>query len=348
MHSFPWGPLDDTTFQRSQSGMNRRKFLATTVAVSAVPLAGRAQSPMKVRRIGFLSASAPVGESDRQLEAFRDGLRQLGYVEGQNIAIEYRWAEGRFERLPGLATELVRLKVDVIVAAVTQASLAAKNATGTIPIVMAAVSDPVGAGLVASLARPGANVTGTSSLSAGVAGKSLELLREVVPQARRMAILWNPANPVFQSRMVKETEVAARSLGVQLQMLAARDPEEIDRAFELMVRERAEALTVIGDPVFILQMTRIANLATKHRLPSASGSRPFADAGCLMTYGPNFRELYRRAAFYTDRILKGTKPMDLPVEQPTKFELVINLNAARTLGLTIPPSLLVRADELIK
>jgi putative ABC transport system substrate-binding protein len=325
--------------------VTRRAFLSSLVGgLLAAPLAAGAQQPEKVWRIGLLSpASQGLG-----IEAFREGLRALGYVEGHNIVIEYRSAEGRFDRLPDLAAQLVRLKVDIIVAVVTQASLAAKNATGTIPIVMLAVGDPVGAGLVASLARPGGNVTGTSRLAVEIAGKSLEMLKQVVPKLRLVAVIWNPANAVFQAQMVKETEVAARALGIQLQMFAARDSEEIDRAFEAVTRERAAALTVIVDPVFIAYRTRIAALAVKSRLPSVSAFEEYAEAGGLMAYAANFSEPGRRTASYVDKILKGAKPADLPVEEATKFELVINLKTAKALGLTIPPSLLQRADQVIE
>ena len=325
--------------------MDRRAFIGTlTSGLLGAPLAGEAQQAGKVNRIGLLS---PVSQG-LGIEAFREGLRTLGYVEKHNIVVEYRSAEGRFDRLPDLAAELVRLKVDVIVAVVTQASLAAKNATGTIPIVMLAVGDPVGAGLVASLARPGGNVTGTSVLAVEIAGKSLEMLKDFIPKLRVVAAIWNPANAVFQAQMVKETEVAARALGIQLQMFAARDSEEIDRAFEAVTRERAGALIVIVDPVFIAQRTRITALAAKSRLPSVSAFKEYAEAGGLMAYAANFSEPGRRAASYVDKILKGAKPADLPVEEATKFELVINLKTAKALGLMIPPSLLQRADQVIE
>ena len=261
---------------------------------------------------------------------------------------EYRWARGSLERLPELAAELVRLNPAVIVAFVTQASVAAARATNTIPIVMVGVGDPIGAGLVGSLARPAGNVTGNSSASVEVVGKSLEILKEVAPGRRRVSILWNPANAVFQTQMVKEAEAASRRLGLQVHVVAASEASAIDRAFQLIMRERAEALVVLADPVFIAERTRIATLAAKGRLPSVSGLREYADAGGLVTYGPNFYELYRGAAAYVDRILKGAKPGDLPVEQPTKFELVINLKTAKALGLTIPQSLLLRADQVIE
>jgi putative tryptophan/tyrosine transport system substrate-binding protein len=282
------------------------------------------------------------------MDAFRDGLRALGYVESHSIVIEHRSADGRYDRLPDLAAELVRLHVDLIVAVVTQASLAAKNATNTIPIVMLAVGDPIGAGLVTNLARPGGNVTGTSFMAVEAGGKSLELLKDVAPKLRLVAVLWNPTNPVFQTQMVKGTEAAARSLGIQLRMLAARNADEIERAFELINGDRSEALTVIVDPVFIEHRARLAALAAEKRLPSVSEFRDYAEAGGLMAYSPDFSELGRRAASSVDKILKGAKPGDLPVEQPTKFQLVLNLKTAKAIGLTIPPSLLARADEVIE
>jgi putative ABC transport system substrate-binding protein len=327
--------------------MDRRAFIGTlTGGLLAAPLAAEAQQAGKMARIAVLGATRP--EDLPQWEGFRQGLRERGYVEGQNIAIDYRWAQGRFERLPALAAELAGLKPTVIVAFVTQSSVAARKATSTIPIVMVAVADPIGAGLVPSLARPGGNVTGNSSVSVEVTGKSLELLKEVAPERRRVAILWNPANAVFQNQMVKEAEAASRRLGLQVQIIAARDASEIDKAFQLMTRERAEALAVLSDPTFIAARTQIVALAVKGRLPSVSGNRQYADTGGLMSYGPNFYELYRGAADYVDKILKGAKPGDLPIEQPTKFELIINLRTAKALGLTIPPSLLQRADQVIE
>ena len=327
--------------------MDRRAFISGMAgSLLAAPHAAEAQPTGKVAQIAILGSTR--AEDLPQSEGLRQGLREHGYVEGQNIAIEYRWAQGRFERLPDLAAELAKLKPAVIVAFVTQASLAAKNATSTIPIVMVGVGDPIGAGLVASLARPGGNVTGNSSVSVEVMGKSLEILKEVAPERRRVSILWNPANAIFQTQMVKEAEAASRRLGLQVQTIAASDARGIDKAFQLMTRERAEALAVLGDPMFIAERTRIATLAAKSRLPSVSGVREYADAGGLVAYGPNFYELYRRAAAYVDRILKGAKPGDLPIEQPTKFDLVINLKTAKALGLTIPPSLLQRADQVIE
>jgi putative ABC transport system substrate-binding protein len=328
--------------------MDRRTFLAGTGAVLlAAPLAAEAQQAGKVARIGFLGTRTP-SDMSPFLDAFRQGLRELGWVEGQNTVIDYRFAEGRFDRLPELAAELVRLKVDIIVAATTPAAVAAKNATATIPIVGISLGDPVGLGLVASLARPGGNVTGSSfSVGLGIVGKGLELLEETIPKVRRVAVLSNPANP-FQPLAIREVNAAARSLGVQLQLLEVRGPNELDGAFAAMAKERVEALLVVADSMFILHRTRLADLAARSRLPAAYGLREIVEAGGLMSYGPSLRDLYRRSAAYVDKILKGAKPGDLPVEQPTKFELVINLKAAKALGLTIPPSLLGRADEVIQ
>jgi putative ABC transport system substrate-binding protein len=337
----------------SHSGMNLKSALrnlksaiVTGAMLFALCASASAQQPAKIARVGFLLPYSPA--PDARVEAFRQGLRELGYVEGQNVTIEYRWADGKFEQLPELAADLVRLKVDVIVTAVTQASLAARQATGAIPIVMIGVSDPVGSGLVASLARPGANITGTSSMTAEVVGKQLELLKETVPKLSQVAALWNPANPIFQAIQRKETEVAARALGVQLRILEARGPGDIERAFAAMTSKRTRALLVLGDPVFTSHRKRIADLAVNGRLPTVSGSREFVDAGGLMAYGPSFTEMYRRAAVYVDKILKGTKPADLPVAQPAKFELVINLKTAKQIGLTIPPNVLARANQVIR
>ena len=325
---------------------NLKSAIVAGAVLFALCFSVQAQQPGKIARVGFLLPYSPA--PDARVEAFRQGLRELGYVEGQNVTIEYRWADGKFEQLPELAADLVRLKVDVIVTAVTQASLAARQATGAIPIVMVGVSDPVGSGLVASLARPGANITGTSSMTAEVVGKQLELLKETVPRISQVAALWNPANPVFQAIQRKETEVAARALGVQLRILEARGPGDIERAFGAMTSARARALLVLGDPVFNSHRKRIADLALNGRLPAVSGTREFVDAGGLMAYGPSFTEMHRRAAYYVDRILKGTKPADLPVEQPTKFELVVNLKTAKQIGMAIPPNVLARANQVIR
>lgn len=313
----------------------------------ALSQAVHAQQPKKVPRIGYLTVASRTG-SAHLTQALLQGLHGLGYVEGQNIVIEYRWADGNFERLPELAADLVRLKVDVIVTAVTQASLAAKNATGTIPIVMVAVANPVDSGLIASLARPGANISGTSVMNDEVVGKQLELLKEILPKISRVAAMWNPANPVFQKLQLRAVEATARTLNVSLQKVEARDEDEIERAFKAVAKERTRALHVLPDPVFTTHRGRIADLAIKYRLPTVSGTIESAAAGMLMSYGPNFPESYRRAATYVDKILKGAKPADMPVERSTKFELVINLKTAKQIALTIPPSVLARADRVIK
>src|SRR5215831_9855269 len=318
------------------------------VSLLAAPFTADGQQAGKVPRIGFLSLTSP---SDRPLllDAFRQGLRELGWVEGQNIVIDYRYAEGRVDRLPGLAAELVRLTVDLIVASAgTQVAIAAKNATETIPIVMIYVRDPVGTGLIASLARPSGNVTGVSG-SAGLEmfAKQLELLKETVPKIRRVAILSNPDN-AYHQLAIREVNVAARSLGVQIQLLEARGPNEFDGAFAAMAKERVGALLVLSDAVLNSHRIRLADLAARSRLPAAYGVRESVEAGGLMSYGPSFLELYRRAATYVDKILKGAKPAELPVERPTKFELVISMKTAKALGLTIPQSVLLRADEVIQ
>ncbi len=305
-----------------------------------------AQPPPKVPRIGILTG-ASTSVTAHLLEAFRQGLRELGYVEGQNIAIESRSAEGKLERLPDLAAELVRLKVDVIVTSGTPAALATKQASRTIPIVMGFAADPVETGLVASLARPGGNITGSSLMAPELAGKRLQLLKEVVPGASRVAVLSNPTVP-YTALMVKETEAAARVLGVQLQPLEVRAPQDIDRAFEAAIRGRASALIVVEEALVQTHQARIAGLAAKSRLPAMYGQRDFVEAGGLMSYGANFADLFRRAATYVDKILKGRKPSDLPVEQPTRFELVINMKTAKALGLTLPQSILIRTDHFIQ
>src|SRR5438128_7398759 len=329
--------------------MERRTFMAMlTGGLLTAPLAAEAQQAGRVPRIDFLSLTSP---SDRPplLDAFRQGLRELGWVEGQNIVIDYRYAEGRVDRLPDLAAELVRLKVDLIVSGGgTQGVTAAKNATETIPIVMIAVRDSVGTGLIASLARPGGNVTGVSG-SAGleIVAKQLELLKETVPKIRRVAILSNPAN-AYHQLAIREVNVAARSLEVQLQLLEARGPNEFDGAFAAMAKERVGALLVLSDAIFGSHRTRLADLAARSRLPAAFGVRDDVEAGGLMSYGPSILDSYRQAATYVDRILRGAKPAELPVERPTKFELVINMKTAKALGLTIPQSVLLRADHVIE
>jgi putative tryptophan/tyrosine transport system substrate-binding protein len=328
--------------------MKRREFIIVLGSAAAWPVVGRAAQSGAVPKIGYLSPGSSVVGPLARHDAFLKGLAELGYADGKNIAIEYRFADGAFDRLPSLATDLVELKVDVIVAVVTQASLAAKNATKTIPVVMVSVSDPVGSGLVASLPRPGANITGTSSMTAEVAGKSLELLKEVIPALSQAAVLWNPSNAVFQTQILRETEVAAKVLRVKLQPFGVRGPNELDAAFAAMSEAHTGALLVLADPMFALYQTRIVDLADHRHLPAMYGLREDAAVGGLMAYAPDYAELYWRAAAYVDKILKGTKPADLPVEQPTKFHLVINLKSAKGLGLEIPSKVLALADEVIE
>jgi ABC-type uncharacterized transport system substrate-binding protein len=329
--------------------MDRRVFLSSLGFVTlAAPLAAEAQQAAKVARIGLLTTN--LSTSPHLRDAFRQELRDLGYVEGRNLVIEYRDAEGKFERLPALAAELVALKVDVIVAPTTVGALAAKQATKTIPIVFAAAGDPVGSGLITSLARPGGNVTGLSRLAPELVDKCLELLTQAVPGVNRVAALWQPGAMGERSDkdMLTGADVAGRALGVRLQFVEARGPEDFDRAFSDMTRARAGALTVLPSAMFGNERRRLVDLAAKHRLPAVYPWRDFVDAGGLMAYGVNTADLYRRAATYVDKILKGAKPGDLPVEQPTRFELVINLKTAKALGLTIPQSVLGRADEVIR
>ena len=322
-------------------------LLLLILSIPFSPASPEAQQPGKVTRIGFLGEESPSSMAAR-VEVFRQGLRELGYVEGKNITIEYRFGEGRRERFPDLAAELVRLKVDVIVAAGgTVVALPAKEATSTIPIVMAHGGDPVARGLIASLARPGGNITGLTSISPDLAGKRLELLKETVPRLIRVGVLWDPAGR-GSAAVFKETEVAAGALGVQLQSLEVRSPEDFESAFKAATMGRSQVLIITATPVTTTYRTRIAELATKSRLPTMSTQSQSVEAGGLMSYGPSLLDMYRRAATYVDKILKGTKPADLPVEQPMKFDLVINLKTAKQIGLTIPPNVLARADRVIK
>ena len=330
--------------------MRRREFI-TLLSGAAVgwPVAANAQQAARIARIGWLGVHLAPNPQAR--EAFRQGLRDLGYVEGRNVVIEYRDAEGKYERLPALAAELVALKVDVIVAAAgNNLTLAAKQATKTIPIVFTGVGDPVAIGLVTSLARPGGNLTGLSLLGPELVAKRLELLTQAVPGVRQVALLWQPGvvREAADRDTLKGADVAARALGVQLHVVEARAPADIDRAFADMTRAHAEAVTVLGGAMLNSERRRLADLAAKNRLPAVYPAREYVDAGGLMAYGPNAADLFRRAATYVDKILKGAKPADLPIEQPTKFELVINLKTAKALGLTIPPSLLGRADQVIE
>jgi len=328
--------------------MDRRSFLCAIAALSVARLRiAHAQPAGGTARIGFLGGGSR-NANPHLHEAFQRGLRELGRVPGQNVTIEYRFAEGRLDRLPDLVAELVQSKPDVIVASGSPAALAVRNSTGTIPIVIVSVADPVEQGLVASLARPGGNVTGLSfSVGLKQLGKSLEMFQQVVPHARRVAVLSNAANS-SHALAVKDLQAAAEPLGMQLQLLEVRGPSEFDDAFAAIGKERVTALVIVVEPLFILHRARLAELAAKYRLPTLHGARENVQAGGLMSYGPSIQDQQYRAALYVDKILKGAKPADLPVEQPTKFELVINLRTAKALGLTIPQSLLLRADEIIQ
>ena len=327
--------------------MDRRAFLGALTALAA-PLAAEAQLAAKVYRIGLLGGSPPKTPGGRVAwEGFFQGMRELGYVEGQNILVEGRFYGDQTARLPALAAELVRRNVDVIVAGAPPAPEAAQRATSTIPIVMAIHPDPVGSGLAASLAKPGKNVTGLSSLARELAGKRLQLLKEAIPGISRVAVLSNPT-VATQALDLREAGVAAQALKVRLQVLEARAPSDFAGAFSAMSRERAGAVIIISSSMFNAERTRIAELAAQSRVPAIYGAREFAEAGGLMTYGADLRESFRRAATYVDRILKGAKPGDLPIEQPTKFDLVIKLRTAKALGLKIPQSLLQRADQVIQ
>ena len=324
--------------------MDRRAFLGiAATGLATAPFAAHGQRESNVPRIGYLTPGTGANE-----DLFWTELRRLGYVEGRNIAVEYRSAHGDLDKLPAFAAELVRLKVDIIVAVVTRASLAAKQATATIPIVIVAVSDPVASGLVSNLARPGGNITGTCGVGADVVAKQLELVRTLLPNAVRVTALWNPSNRTFQQQLLNEAMSAARKLRLQLQSVEARAPDELDRAFVAISKGRPDALLILADPMFGSNAKRIADLALEHHLPAVSMIRTFAEAGVVATYGQSFADSFRRAATYVDKILKGAKPGDLPVEQPTKIELVINLKTAKALGLTVPQSLLLRADEVIQ
>jgi len=326
--------------KRSKVGL----IMALALGLLAAPLATAGEQRGKVPRIVYVAGRPGPMEFD---EGFRRGLRELGYVEGQNITIEYRWGDGREDRLPDLMAEVISLKPDVIVTAGTPGVLAAKNATTTIPIVMASSPDAVRDGLVASLARPGGNVTGLSIFVPELTGKRLELLKETVPKLSRVATIWNRANP-GNVPLLRDTEVAARSLGLELQSVGIRSPDDLEGAFAAMARGQAQALSVLSDAFMVTNRASITGLALKRRLPSIFPSNVYVQAGGLMCYGSNIAAAFHRAAYFVDRILKGAKPADLPVEQPTRFELVINMKTAKTLGLTFPPSIMVRADQVIQ
>jgi putative ABC transport system substrate-binding protein len=323
-----------------------RLVVTLALIILTAPLASDAQPPGKSRRVGILTAvTAPTMEPFHAL--LRQELRERGYVEGQHIVLESRSAEGQYERLPALAAQLIALPVDVLVTWGTPAVVAAKEVTSTVPIIFLGIGDPVGSGIVASLARPGGNVTGVTNLTTELSSKQLELLKEVVPGLRQIAVLLNPTNPVSALNL-RWTELAAQALGVQLQVVKVHDPSEFEAAFLSMTRERADALTVLADSWFLSQRRQIADLAVKHRLPAIFNLREYAEAGGLIAYGPRLADHWRRAAAYVDKILKGTKPADLPIEQPMQFELVVNLKTAQDLGLTLSPTFLFRADEVLK
>jgi putative tryptophan/tyrosine transport system substrate-binding protein len=327
--------------------MRRRELLkfAGTASI-AWPLAARAQDSGKHPRIGFLGNSTPALEA-KLVESFREGLRDLGYVEGRNVSIEYRWAEGNYERLPALVAEFIASKVDVIVTAGTPAALAVKRASSSVPLVMVAVGDPIGTGLVAGLARPGGNATGLTSIAPELEGKRLELIKEVVPAVSRLAVFWNPAN-AYQVDDEQQVQTAAAALHVPVLSLPVRTAEELDKAFAKILAERADAVLVLADRVFLHNRQRIADFVVEHRLPAMNAYRELVEAGALMSFGPSYAVMHRQAATYVDKILKGAKPADLPVQQPAKFEFVVNLKSAAAIGITIPHTVLLRADEVIE
>jgi putative ABC transport system substrate-binding protein len=325
--------------------MRRRTFIMLAGLMAARPLAARAQQVRKARIIGYLNPAVPVFVATAS--AFSNGLRELGWIEGQNLVVERRHAENRLERLPVLAAELVKLNVEVIVAVGTLGPLAAKRATSTIPIVMTAAGDPLASGLVASLAHPGGNVTGSSLMVPDIAGKRLELLKEILPGLTRVAVLWNAANP-YPAIVFGETQTAARKLGIEVQSLDVQNPDDLNDALEKARRQRPDALIEIEDPLLNSLHKRIIEFAAAERLPSLHGVRQEVEDGGLISYGASIPDLFRSAARYVDKILRGAKPADLPVEQPTRFELVINARTARALGLQVPPMLLARADEVVE
>ncbi len=321
-------------------------LLALIAMLFVLCISAQAQQPNKVPRIGFL-AVPPLSALAARTDAFRQGLRELGYVEGKNIVIEWRYGDGKLDRLPALAAELVRLNVDIIITAGPADTRAAKQAARTIPIVMAQDTDPIGNGFILSLARPGGNITGLATLSPELGGKQLELLKEVVPKLSRVAVMGSSKIP-GSAQALKETEAAAAALGVQLLYFDIGTANDIESAFKSISQARTDALLVLGSPILNTKRTRVTEFAVRKRLPATYTRPEFIDAGGLMTYGANYNELYRRAATYVDKILKGAKPADLPVEQPKKCELIINLKAAKQIGLTIPPNVLARADRVIK
>jgi putative ABC transport system substrate-binding protein len=325
--------------------MNRRAFVAGLGAVLTAPLGAQAQQAGRVYRIGYVNPGgaslAPI-----RLEPLRQGLRELGYVEGRNLVLEARWGEGQVERLPGLVTELLNAKVDVIVTAAATAARAARDATTTVPVIMVDPGDPVGAGLVTSLARPGGNVTGLSSVTPDIVGKQVQVLKEALPTLANLIFVSNPGVPAG-ALALKEAEKATQSIGARLRVIGVRNPDEFEPALADIPKERT-AILIFPDPLTFTHRRRLMSVAVQHGFGVVSGSKEFAEAGGLLSYGPSFVEMFRRAAVYVDRILRGTRPADLPIEQPTTFELVINVKTAKALGLTIPQSLLLRADQLIE
>jgi putative ABC transport system substrate-binding protein len=331
---------------KGMKNMNKKLICIVTVLLFATGTFAEAQQPTKISRIGYLAGTSAASDLPR-FEAFRQGLRALGHVEGKSIAIESRYTEGKFDQLPELAAELVHLKVDILVAVTTNAALAAKNATRTIPIFFFGVTDPVAVGLVDSLARPGGNLTGLTNVASVLSGKRLELLKETVPQLSRVAVLWDPQSPGSTPQW-NESQLAARELGLQLHSMAVSSADKYEGAFKEAIQARSAALAVTANPLANSNHKRVVDLAAKNRLPAIYGRADFVDAGGLMSYGPIFAAQGQVAARFVDKILKGTKPADLPVEQPTKFELVINLKTAKALGLTIPPVVMMRAEKVIK
>lgn len=324
--------------------MKRREFITLLGGATAWPLVARAQG--RIPRVGFMGNSTAALEVNL-VNSFREGLRELGYEEGRNIAIEYRWADGRYERFAALVAELIAAKVDVIVTAGTPAALAVKKATSTVPLVMVAVGDPVGTGLVPSLARPDGNLTGLSSVAPDLEGKRLELLREIVPSVSRIAVFINSANP-FHATSMRQAQSAGKTLGVKVQQYDIRKSEDLDGAFAAIRKERPDALLILADRVFLHNRERIVDFTEEQRLPNVSAYKEVVEAGGLMSYGPSYEDMHKRAAIYVNKILKGAKPGNLPIEQPTKFTLVVNLKAAKALGISMPPAVLSRADDVIE
>jgi putative ABC transport system substrate-binding protein len=327
--------------------LHRRRFLALLGgAALAWPLPLRAQQAGKIPRIGFMGNSTEALEANL-IGPFREGLREHGYQDGRNIVVEYRWAEGKYDRFPALVAELLAAKVDLIVTAGTPASLAVKKATTTVPLVMVAVGDPVGTGLVPSLARPGGNLTGLSSIAPDLEGKRLELLREVVPGLAHVGVFHNPAN-LFHTVSMPLARTAAEALKIKLLPLSVSNSQQLDAAFAAILKEKPDALLVLADRVYLHERKRMMDFALQQRLPNANAHKEMVDAGGLLSYGPSYEDMHRRAAEYVDKILKGAKPGDLPIEQPTKFDLKVNLKTAKALGLTLPPSIQLRADEVVE